>query len=80
MDDQPLWKKEVSFGRKPKEENETDEPATNDEPPAPAFKHELSFKRAETPVASEDDAVADPPAPEPVAAELEGRGEGHGIH
>ena len=26
MDDQPLWKKEVSFGRKPKEENETGEP------------------------------------------------------
>ncbi len=66
MDDQPLWKKEVSFGREPKEENDTGEPTTNDEPSAPAFKQELSFKRAETPDAVEGDAVADPPADETV--------------
>ena len=78
MDDQPLWKKEVSFGRKPKEENDTGEPTTNDEPSAPTFKQELSFKRAEPVVAegatdevAPDEQSADPleqvsnPEPEP---------------
>ena len=66
MDDQPIWKKEVSFGRKPEEENDTGEPTTNDEPSAPAFKQELSFKRAAMPDAVEGDAVADPPPDETV--------------
>ena len=66
MDDQPLWKKEVSFERKPKEENATGEPPVNDETPAPAFKQELSFKRADSAEAVEGDAAADPPAEETV--------------
>jgi type IV pilus assembly protein PilM len=66
MDDQPLWKKEVSFERKPKVENATGEPPVNDETPAPAFKQELSFKRADSAEAVEGDAAADPPAEETV--------------
>jgi len=69
MDDQPLWKKEVSFERKPKEQNDADESSANDEKPTPTFKQELSFKRKETADAVDGDAVADSPSEEAAADE-----------
>ena len=45
MDDQPLWKKEVSFGRSPRRRTTRASRRLTDEPSAPAFKQELSFKR-----------------------------------
>ena len=45
MDDQSLWKKEVSFGRKPEEQTDADESPVTDATPASPFKKELSFKR-----------------------------------
>lgn len=69
MDDKSLWKKELSSGRKPKEQNDADESTADDEKPASAFKQELSFKRKETADAVDGDAVADAPAEEPAADE-----------
>jgi type IV pilus assembly protein PilM len=79
MDDQSLWKKELSFGRKPKEQTDADEsPATDAESTSP-FKKELSFRRKDEADAVDVNAVAaapaaqpevdEPVATEPVAAE-----------
>ena len=69
MDDQSLWKKELSFGRKPKEQTDAEEsPVTDaDAKPTSPFKKELSFKRED---AGDDvDVVAAAPADEPEVEE-----------
>jgi type IV pilus assembly protein PilM len=79
MDDQSLWKKELSFGRKPKEEKDTDDSQTSDEKPTSMWKKELSFKRkpkadavegvtADTPLA-EEQVIEELPAAEPEVTE-----------
>ncbi|MDQ2967080.1 MAG: type IV pilus assembly protein PilM [Actinomycetota bacterium] len=74
MDDQSLWKKELSFGRKPKEQKDADDVSATDEKPASVWKKELSLKRkakadadAETP--AEEAAVEAPVAEKPVVDE-----------
>jgi type IV pilus assembly protein PilM len=69
MDDQSLWKKELSFGRKPKEQTDADEsPATDaDAKPTSPFKKELSFKRKD--VVDDVDVVAPAPANGPEVEE-----------
>ena len=78
MDDQSIWKKELSFKRKPKDRKDEDDSAASDEKPTSVWKKELSFKRkpkAEAVVAA--DAADDQPVveesvlAEPVAAEPE---------
>ena len=69
MDDQSLWKKEVSFGRKPEEQTEADESPVTDATPASPFKKELSFKREDAADAVDGDAVAAAPANEPEVEE-----------
>src|SRR6266545_4988974 len=69
MDDQSLWKKELSFGRKPKDQTDADESPATDEKPTSMWKKELSFKRKPKADAVEDDVVADTPAEEPTAEE-----------
>jgi type IV pilus assembly protein PilM len=68
MDDQSLWKKELSFGRKPKDQTDADESPATDEKPT-LFKKELSFSRKAETDAVEVDAVAATPAEEPTAEE-----------
>ncbi|MFL6037677.1 MAG: type IV pilus assembly protein PilM [Gaiellaceae bacterium] len=69
MDEQSIWKKEISFGRKRKEP--ADEPATDAEDapleePTSIWKKELSLGRKK----KTDEAAADEPvAPDPLAAE-----------
>ena len=65
MDDQSLWKKELSFGRKPKEQTDADESPATDAKPASPFKKEFSFKRKDEGDAVDVDAVAAAPADEP---------------
>ncbi len=67
MDDQSLWKKELSFGRKPKEQTDADESPATDEKPTSLFKKELSFNLKAKADAVEGDPVADTPAEEPTA-------------
>jgi type IV pilus assembly protein PilM len=69
MDDQSLWKKELSFGRKPKDQADADESPATDEKPTSLFKKELSFSRNAKADAVEGDAVEDAPADEPKAKE-----------
>jgi type IV pilus assembly protein PilM len=69
MDDQSLWKKELSFGRKPKDQTDADESPATDEKPTSMWKKELSFKRKPKADAVEDDVAADAPAEEPIAEE-----------
>jgi type IV pilus assembly protein PilM len=80
MDDQSLWKKELSFGRKPKDEKDGDESAASDEKPTSLWKKELSLQRQPkgevegnvTPDTPVEEPVAEEPAvEEPVATELE---------
>jgi hypothetical protein len=66
MDDQSQWKKELSFGRKPKEQTDADESPVTDAKPASPFKKELSFKR--TDAADDADVVAAAPASSPTAS------------
>ena len=65
MDDQSLWKKEVSFGRKPEEQTDADESPVTDATPTSPFKKELSFKREDAADTVDGDAVAAAPADEP---------------
>jgi type IV pilus assembly protein PilM len=69
MDDQSLWKKELSFGRKPEGQTDADEsPVTDaDAKPTSPFNKELTFKRAD--VADDNDAGARAPADEPEVEE-----------
>src|SRR5439155_1494914 len=74
MDDQSLWKKELSFGRKPEDEKDAGESPPNDEKPTSMWKKELSLKREEKADAVEGDAAAnatvdEPAVDEPVVAE-----------
>jgi len=74
MDDQSLWKKELSFGRKPEDEKDAGESPPNDEQPTSMWKKELSLKREEKADAVEGDAAAnatvdEPAVDEPVVAE-----------
>jgi type IV pilus assembly protein PilM len=77
MDDQSLWKKELSFGRKPKDEKDEkdgDDSNAPDEQPTSLWKKELSFKREPKADALEADVAADsadaePVVPEPVVEE-----------
>jgi type IV pilus assembly protein PilM len=77
MDDQSLWKKELSFGRKPKDEKDEkdgDDSNAPDEQPTSLWKKELSFKREPKADALEADvaagsAEAEPVIPEPVVEE-----------
>ncbi len=70
MDDQSIWKKELSFGRKPKEQKDTDESSATGEKPTSIWKKELSLKRKPKADAVEGDAVAEMPAEEPAVEEL----------
>jgi type IV pilus assembly protein PilM len=68
MDDQSLWKKELSFGRKPEDEKDGDESPPTDEKPTSVWKKELSLKR-ESKDAVEGDAAASATVDEPVVEE-----------
>ncbi len=80
MADKSLWKKELSFGRKPKKQADPDESPATDEKPTSMWKKELSFKRKPKADAVEDDVAADSPvveepvAEEPVSEELSAGG------
>ena len=81
MDDQSIWKKELSFRRKPKDRKDENDSAAPEEKPTSVWKKELSFKRkpkveaVDADVAAEttDDqpVVEEPVLAEPVAAEPE---------
>jgi len=81
MDDQSIWKKELSFRRKPKDQKDEDDSAASDEKPTSVWKKELSFKRKPKAEAVDADVAADTPddqlvveepaLAEPVAAEPE---------
>ena len=64
MDDQSLWKKELSFGRKPEEQTDADESPVTDAKPTSPFKKELSFKRKDVADEVDVDVVAAAPADE----------------
>jgi len=71
MDDQSLWKKELSFGRKSKGKKDGDDSPASDEKPTSLWKKELSFKRKPKAEAVEVDVAADTPVnEEPVVEEL----------
>jgi type IV pilus assembly protein PilM len=71
MDDQSLWKKELSFGRKSKGKKDGDDSPASDEKPTSMWKKELSFKRKPKAKAVEVDVAANTPvSEEPVIEEL----------
>ena len=71
MDDQSLWKKELSFGRKSKGKKDGDDSPASDEKPTSMWKKELSFKRKPKADVVEGDVAADTPvSEEPVSGEL----------
>jgi len=78
MDDQSLWKKELSFGRKPNDQTDDDGSTASDEKPTSLWKKELSLQRQpkgevegnvtpDTPV--EESVVEEPVAEEPAVEE-----------
>jgi type IV pilus assembly protein PilM len=69
MDDQSLWKKELSFGRKPEDEKGGDESPPTDEKPTSVWKKELSLKREPKADAVEGDAAANATVDEPIVEE-----------
>src|SRR2546430_8033227 len=69
MDDQSLWEKELSFGRKPEDEKDGDESPPTDEKPTSVWKKELSLKREPKADAVEGDATANATVDEPVVEE-----------
>jgi type IV pilus assembly protein PilM len=69
MDDQSLWKKELSFGRKPKAQKDADDSPETGEKPTSMWKKELSFKRKPKAEAVEVEAVEDTPAGVPAVEE-----------
>ena len=85
MDDQSLWKKELSFGRKPNDQTDDDGSTASDEKPTSLWKKELSLQRQpkgevegnvtpDTPVEEsvvEEPVAEEPAVEEPVAAEPE---------
>ena len=81
MDDQSIWKKELSFKRKPKDRKDEDDSSAPDEKPTSVWKKELSFKRkpkaeavdvgVAADMAEGQPVVEEPVLAEPVAAEPE---------
>src|SRR3954453_11271769 len=78
MADDSIWKKELSFKRKPKEQADDATPAADAEKPASIWKKELSLKKspdaksagdAETKPVVEETPPDEPVTDEPVAAE-----------
>src|SRR3954447_84398 len=76
MADDSIWKKELSFKRKPKEQAEDATPAADAEKPASIWKKELSLKKspdaksaAEAETVVEETPADDPGTDEPDAAE-----------
>jgi type IV pilus assembly protein PilM len=69
MDDQSIWKKELSFRRKPKDPKDEDDSAAPDEKPTSVWKKELSFKRKPKAEAVDADVAADTPDNQPVVEE-----------
>ncbi len=69
MDDQSLWKKELSFGRKPEDEKDGGESPPTDEKPTSVWKKELSLEREPKADAVEGDAAANATVDEPVVEE-----------
>ena len=69
MDDQSLWKKELSFGREPKEQADADESTATDAESTSPFKKELSFRRKDEADAVDLNAVAAAPADQPEVEE-----------
>jgi type IV pilus assembly protein PilM len=69
MDDQSIWKKELSFRRKPKDQKDEDDSAAPDEKPTSVWKKELSFKRKPKAEAVDADVGADTPEDQPVVEE-----------
>jgi type IV pilus assembly protein PilM len=69
MDDQSLWKKELSFGRKPKDQHDGDDSNAPDEQPTSMWKKELSFKREPKADAVEADVAAESANDEPIVQE-----------
>ena len=76
MADDSIWKKELSFGRKPKEETDDATPAADAEESTSLWKKELSLKKSpeaesasETEAVVEETLVDEPVTDEPVAAE-----------
>ena len=71
MADDSIWKKEVSFKRKPEEQADDAPPIAEAEEPTPLWKKELSLKKSpEAESAAEaEPVVEETPADAPVAAE-----------
>ena len=69
MDDQSIWKKELSFRRKPKDRKDEDDSAAPDEKPTSVWKKELSFKRKPKAEAVDADVAADTPDDQPAVEE-----------
>src|SRR5712664_2779107 len=69
MDDQSLWKKELSFGRTPEDEKDGDESPASDEKQASMWKKEVSLKPEPQGDAVEGEVVANAPVDEPVVEE-----------
>jgi type IV pilus assembly protein PilM len=69
MDDQSLWKKELSFGGKPKDQTDGDDSNAPDEQPTSMWKKELSFKREPKADAVEADVAAELANDEPIVQE-----------
>jgi type IV pilus assembly protein PilM len=67
MADESIWKKEISFGRKRKEEGEKSEPEQTDGEATSVWKKEISFGRKKK--AAPDPVVEEPAAEEPSADE-----------
>jgi type IV pilus assembly protein PilM len=63
MADESIWKKEISFGRKRKEEGEKSEPEQTDGEATSVWKKEISFGRKKN--AAPDPVVEEPAAEEP---------------
>jgi type IV pilus assembly protein PilM len=70
MADDSIWKKEVSFKRKPEEQADEATPAAEGEEPTSLWKRELSLKKEpEAEGAAEETPADEPVTDEPVAAE-----------
>ena len=69
MDDQSIWKKELSFKRKPKDRKDEGDSSAPDEKPTSVWKKELSFKRKPKAEAVDAGVAADTPDDEPVVEE-----------
>jgi type IV pilus assembly protein PilM len=69
MDEQSLWKKELSFDRKSGEETDADDSPATDEKPTSMWKKELSLNRKTRADAVEGDGATDTPTDESIIQE-----------